>query len=83
MIGPQLILRRRDDAIMIKVPKESIPAYHFPQSAALVLKPAYSSLSFVKVPSFDKANNYCPLKAASNSFLQDSAVRASKYKVKK
>jgi hypothetical protein len=48
MIRPQLILRRRDDAIMIKVPKESISAYHFPQSAALVLKPAYSSLSFVK-----------------------------------
>jgi hypothetical protein len=64
MIRPQLILRRRDDAIMIKVPKESIPAYHFPQSAALVLKPAYSSLSFAKVPSFDKANNSCSLRAA-------------------
>jgi hypothetical protein len=77
MIRSQLILRRRDDTIMIKVPKESIPAYHFPQSAALVLKAEYSSLSFIKVSSFDKTNNFCSLRAASNTFLRDSAVRAS------
>jgi hypothetical protein len=49
MIRSQLILRKRDDAIMIKVPKESSPAYHFSQAAAFVLEPAYFSLGFAKV----------------------------------
>lgn len=61
---------------MIKVPKESISAYHVPQLAALVLNPAYSSRSFVNWPSFDRVNNSFSLRTISISFLHASAFCA-------